>query len=370
MSLYTKKGDTGFTSTMNRMMIEKSSPVFYLLGTLDEFTSALGMAKPWVPAQLLEIVRQIQNDVILLSEEIAGGPRFATHERVASLEKAVDSVSETLPQHFETQPGGALGPAVPGASKAGAALDLARAIVRRAEREAVALSQRRGLSRDIMAWLNRISDLTYAMARLSDALSETRNLDQASPVSASSDSASGGEAPVPLVPPSSLAESSSRSGFAPLPYGSGNSNFTAQAVELCFNVLTKARELGFRASAAVCDSGGFSLCSIRDDGALLASVDIAANKAFTSVSMKMSTKQLAPLAQPGASLYGIQFTNGGRIVIFGGGVPLEYGGAVVGGFGVSGGTEEQDSHLADIALQIFSKISKNSPVPIDGGMNH
>ena len=137
MSLYTKKGDTGFTSTMNRMMIEKSSPVFYLLGTLDEFTSALGMAKPWVPAQLLEIVRQIQNDVILLSEEIAGGPRFATHERVASLEKAVDSVSETLPQHFETQPGGALGPAVPGASKAGAALDLARAIVRRAEREAV-----------------------------------------------------------------------------------------------------------------------------------------------------------------------------------------------------------------------------------------
>ena len=94
MSLYTKKGDAGFTSTMNRMMIEKSSPVFHLLGTLDEFTSALGMAKPWVPAQLLEVVRQIQNDVILLSEEVAGGPKFATHERVASLEKAVVSISE------------------------------------------------------------------------------------------------------------------------------------------------------------------------------------------------------------------------------------------------------------------------------------
>lgn len=350
MSLYTKKGDAGFTSTMNRMMIEKSSPVFHLLGTLDEFTSALGMAKPWVPAQLLEIVRQIQNDVILLSEEIAGGPRFATHERVASLEKAVDSVSETLPQHFEPQSGGALGPAVPGASKAGAALDLARAIVRRAEREAVALSQRRGLSRDVMAWLNRISDLTYAMARLSDELSASGNSSQASLIPASPDAAGGGEAP--LAPLRSPAESSG-GGLAPLPYGSSGSNFTARAVELCSRVLAKARELGFRASAAVCDSSGFPVCSIRDDGALLASIDIAANKAFTSVSMKMSTKQLAPLAQPGASLYGIQFTNGGRIVIFGGGVPLEDNGVIVGGFGVSGGTEEQDSHLADIALQLF-----------------
>ncbi len=364
MSLYTKKGDTGFTSTMNRMMIEKSSPVFHLLGTLDEFTSALGMAKPWVPAQLLEIVRQIQNDVILLSEEIAGGPRFATHERVASLEKAVDSVSETLPQHFETQSGGALGPAVPGASKAGAALDLARAIVRRAEREAVALSQRRGLSRDIMAWLNRISDLTYAMARLSDELSSAQNVSSEALNPAFAEPAKpagrGGEQAAPLGSP---ADSLGSGPAAPLPYAPGGPNFTAQAVDLCSRVLVKARELGFRASAAVCDSGGFPVCSIRDDGALLASVDIAANKAFTSVSMKMSTKQLAPLDQPGASLYGIQFTNGGRIVVFGGGVPLEYGGAVVGGFGVSGGTEEQDTHLADIALQLFNASLHSVKLP-------
>lgn len=338
MSLYSKKGDAGFSSTMNRMMIEKSSPVFHLLGALDEFTSALGMAKPWVPAQLLEIVRQIQKDVLLLSEEIAGGPRFATRERVESLEKAVDSLSETLPRQPEAQPGEALGPVVPGASQAGAALDLARAIVRRAEREAVALSQRRGLSRDVMAWLNRISDLTYAMARLSDELSD-------------------GQAPrknavgTVSAPLEWKAESPDEASAA-LPYTS-DSISAVQAVKLCSGVLEKAREMGFRASAAVCDSSGFPVCSIRDDNALLASVDIAVNKAFTSVSMKMSTKQLASLAQPGASLYGIQFTNGGRIVIFGGGVPLEYGGAVVGGFGVSGGTEEQDTCLAEIALQLF-----------------
>lgn len=338
MSLYTKKGDTGFSSTMNRIMLEKSSPVFHLLGTLDEFTSALGMAKPWIPAQLLEIVRQIQNDVILLSEEIAGGPRFATHERVASLEKATASIEETTSVSAGAQStGGALGPAVPGATQAGAALDLARAIVRRAEREAVALSQRRGLSRDIMAWLNRISDLVYAMARLADQLTGTGE----------------GEQPRNTSAPSAPADMPEEGGLPPLPYGSSGPGFAAQAVNLCFQVLERAREMGFRASAAVCDSGGFPVCSIRDDGALLASVDIAANKAFTSVSMKMSTKQLAPLAQPGASLYGIQFTNGGRIVVFGGGVPLERDGAVIAGFGVSGGTEEQDTRLADIALQLF-----------------
>lgn len=303
------------------MMIEKSSPVFHLLGTLEEFTGALGMARPWLPPQLLEIVRQVQNDTAALSGEIAGGPGFATRERVANLEKAIESLSGMLPQTTGEAP-----EAVPGASRAGAALDLARAIGRRAEREAVALSQRRGLSRDILAWLNRISDLVYATARLADQLSGQ---------------------------PEAHAAGEESGGNPPLPYGPGGPGFAAQAVELCSRVLGEARKMGFRASAAVCDSGGFPVCSIRDDGALLASVDIAANKAFTSVSMKMSTKQLAPLAQPGASLYGIQFTNGGKIVIFGGGVPLEQDGTVVGGFGVSGGTEEQDTRLADIALQLY-----------------
>ena len=350
MNQYTKQGDTGFSSTMNRMMIEKSSPVFHLLGTLEEFTGALGMARPWLPAQppqLLDIVRQVQDDTAALSGEIAGGPGFATRERVANLEKAIESLSGMLPQPIGEAP-----EAVPGASRAGAALDLARAIARRAEREAVALSQRRGLSRDILAWLNRISDLVYAMARLADQLSG-----QSERAAASNSASASQTLSVPGIQPVQFTRSDASDevsgGDAPLPYGSGGPGFAAQAVELCSKVLAQARKMGFRASAAVCDSGGFPVCSIRDDGALLASVDIAANKAFTSVSMKMSTKQLAPLTQPGASLYGIQFTNGGRIVIFGGGVPLEQGGTVVGGFGVSGGTEEQDTRLADIALQFY-----------------
>ena len=70
----------------------------------------------------------------------------------------------------------------------------------------------------------------------------------------------------------------------------------------------------------------------------------------------MSTKKLSSLAQPGESLYGIQFTNNGRIVIFGGGEPLEVEGTVIGAVGVSGGSEEQDTALAAFAKDVFYKI--------------
>ena len=72
----------------------------------------------------------------------------------------------------------------------------------------------------------------------------------------------------------------------------------------------------------------------------------------------MSTEQLSHLARPDGSLYGIQFTNNNRIVIFGGGVPLEVNGVIVGGFGVSGGTAEQDTYLAEYAVQQWNDLCK------------
>ncbi|MCQ2449543.1 MAG: heme-binding protein, partial [Clostridia bacterium] len=71
--------------------------------------------------------------------------------------------------------------------------------------------------------------------------------------------------------------------------------------------------------------------------------------------LKMPTSDLATLAAPGGSLYGIQFTNNGRIVIFGGGVPLyDAAGNIVGGLGVSGGTEAQDTALAQFGAKWFA----------------
>lgn len=129
----------------------------------------------------------------------------------------------------------------------------------------------------------------------------------------------------------------------------------ADAKFLAEEVEKKAKEMGVNAVVAIADEGGsLKLCECMDNS-FLASRDIAINKSYTTVALKMSTKKLAALAAPGGSLYGIQHTNGGRIVIFGGGDCLEAHGKILGGLGVSGGTEEQDTALSAFGKKIFSE---------------
>ena len=137
---------------------------------------------------------------------------------------------------------------------------------------------------------------------------------------------------------------------------SGNISLSL-ALTLTEKVKQKAREMGVKAVIAVADAGANTISLQSMDGAYIASADIAINKAFTVVSLKMPTKNLASLAAPGGSLYGIQFTNGGKIVIFGGGVPLySKDGQIIGGIGISGGTAEQDTALGDYAAEIFKTL--------------
>ncbi|VTT85938.1 hypothetical protein DM2_1976 [Halorubrum sp. DM2] len=104
--------------------------------------------------------------------------------------------------------------------------------------------------------------------------------------------------------------------------------------------------------------GGANLVAFhRMDGALLGSVDIAQNKAYSSVSLKLDTEAIHEASQPGESLYGIGNTNGGRIVTFGGGFPLENDdGTVVGGVGVSGGSVDEDMTVARAGVERFEEL--------------
>ena len=129
----------------------------------------------------------------------------------------------------------------------------------------------------------------------------------------------------------------------------------ADAKLLAEKVEEKAREIGVKAVVAIADEGGnLKLCECIDDS-YLDSRDIAIQKSYTSVALKMSTKKLSTLAAPGGPLYGIQHTNGGRIVIFGGGDPLEAHGKILGGLGVSGGSEEQDTALSAYGKKLFGE---------------
>ena len=132
----------------------------------------------------------------------------------------------------------------------------------------------------------------------------------------------------------------------------------ANALIAC--VQSQAKKIGLNVVCAVSDSCGNPVSVQCMDDAYIASYDVALNKAFTVVALKMSTIDLKPLAQPGESLYGIQFTNNGKIVIFGGGVPLYNNkGVIVGGLGVSGGSEDQDTALASFGGELFTQICKN-----------
>ena len=125
------------------------------------------------------------------------------------------------------------------------------------------------------------------------------------------------------------------------------------ARKLIHKVEQKAKQMGVNAVVAVANEGGNIVAVECMDDSYIASYDIAVNKAFTCAALKMPTTTLKKLAQPGGDLYGIQFTNNGRIVIFGGGVPLCNGNKNIGGLGVSGGSEEQDTLLAEYGERVF-----------------
>jgi uncharacterized protein GlcG (DUF336 family) len=115
----------------------------------------------------------------------------------------------------------------------------------------------------------------------------------------------------------------------------------------------KADEIGVPMNIAVVDDGGNLVAFARMDDAWLGSIDIAQNKAFTARAFDMPTRDLAPLAQPGNPLYGIEASNHGRLIVFAGGIPLVSDDRVVGAVGVSGGSVEQDQEVAEAGVAAF-----------------
>jgi uncharacterized protein GlcG (DUF336 family) len=110
--------------------------------------------------------------------------------------------------------------------------------------------------------------------------------------------------------------------------------------------VSQARKEELAMCVAVVDEGGHLLSFTRMDGASRISVRMSMDKAFTAAMIEMPTGDLTSLVQPGASLYGLESAEQGRIVCFGGGIPLRSDGRVVGGVGVSGGSVEQDIAVA------------------------
>ena len=127
-----------------------------------------------------------------------------------------------------------------------------------------------------------------------------------------------------------------------------------QAQEIIEACRSEATAIGQPMNITVVDDAGHLVAFAAMDDTKLIGEDISQKKALTAVYFQMDTRDLVPLVQPGAPLYGIEATSQGRLVVFGGGVMLkDENGTVVGGVGVSAGSVEEDHDVAAAGAAAF-----------------
>src|SRR5262245_9205886 len=140
--------------------------------------------------------------------------------------------------------------------------------------------------------------------------------------------------------------------------------FTSLTLEDAKHMLSaaeaKAASLGIPYCVAVVDAGGHLVAFLRQDGALIGSVDLAIDQASTARLFDKKTSDLATLAQSGKPLFGIQESNAGKVVIFGGGVPVVLNETIVGAVGASAGTVEQDVAVAEAAIAAIDLVAASA----------
>ena len=174
VKIYTKKGDDGTTSLWYGGRVPKHHGRTEAYGTLDEACSVLGVARALCgsehPGLAADILR-LQDDIFIAGAELATAPEAAerledgisrtTDEMVTTLEERIDHYMSQveLPPQF----------VIPGGNQLSAQLDVARTVVRRAERHVTALKEDdEPIGETVIHFLNRASDLAYAMARYAD----------------------------------------------------------------------------------------------------------------------------------------------------------------------------------------------------------
>jgi cob(I)alamin adenosyltransferase len=170
MKIYTRRGDTGETGLLGGASVWKNSPRMDVIGTLDELNAELGLLRTErLPEEIDRLLERLQNELFSAGSEIASSspaespcPRIAK-EHIQDLEATIDQFdAKLLPLKGFILPGGV---------RSAAMFHISRTICRRAERHLAALVQadKKAVSADMLAYINRLSDLFFVLARLSNA---------------------------------------------------------------------------------------------------------------------------------------------------------------------------------------------------------
>ena len=401
-NVYTRTGDKGDTGLFGGSRVPKQSLRVEAYGTVDEANAALGAAKAMLPAgQWRRRVHDMQQRLFVLAAELASDP-----EGAAILANKINTGDITDLEHLIDDCLAVTGPqrefVVPGRDDRSGAFHQARTVVRRAERRVLTLAETEPVRPELIKYLNRLSDAVYSLARLAetwrDEEIERIVRDAVAKVLGTPSKQVGPDRDEGAVRVETTRQPKNRPnpghhGFDTASSQSeqaGSTNFTraklaqpdheplgerstpapsrgrtparrfdlAAAKRIAERAEARSAELGVPVVIAAADAGGNLMLLHRVEGALLASIEIAINKAWSAVAFQAPTATLGPLATGDGPLPGLADTNSGRVVLFGGGVPVHVDGELAGAIGISGGTAEQDVDIATCALQDWNTIGE------------
>ncbi|HRA04113.1 MAG TPA: cob(I)yrinic acid a,c-diamide adenosyltransferase [Arachnia sp.] len=327
-AVYTRTGDKGDTGLFGGSRVAKQSLRVEAYGTVDEANAALGEAKaglddgPWrarlhhVQQRLFVLAAELASD----AEGVAALADTIAQPDIDDLERLIDDcLAITGPQRAFV---------VPGRDPRSATFHHARTVARRAERRTLTLAESEPVRPELIKYLNRLSDAVYAVARLTETWADRDRIERI----------------VRAAVAKALDLSEPAAGLPADPW-------LARAKALAAAAERRAADLGVPVVVALVDAAGHPVLLHRMAGSLLASIDIASNKAWSAAAFRKSTAELGLLSADGGPLPGLADGNSGRVVLFGGGVPLFDGPDLLGGFGVSGGTVEEDCDIVGHAIQ-------------------
>ena len=329
-NIYTKTGDKGTTGLYGGSRVDKDSLNVDVYGTIDEAISSLGVAYAQTESSdIREYIHHIQERMFML------GAEFASDEKGMSMLK--DKISEEDIKYLEdiidksTEVNGRMRSfVIPGVNPSSASLHVSRTIVRRAERKITTLARQVPVRDELRKYVNRLSDACYAMARLEETRTQEQEIEDL-------------KEQVRKIVTETLGKDNK---------GECKMDMSLDTLKkMAGYVEEKANEIGVPVVFSAVDEGGNLLYLQRMEGALLISIKVSQDKAYTSCVLKCPTSALADITKPGESLWSLHNSADGRIVCFGGGYPIEVDGKIIGAIGVSGGTAEQDMAVATYALE-------------------
>lgn len=352
-NVYTRTGDKGDTGLFGGSRVPKQSLRVEAYGTVDEANAALGAAKAMLPAgQWRRRVHDVQQRLFVLAAELASDP-----EGAAILANKINTGDITDLEHLIDDCLAVTGPqrefVVPGRDDRSGAFHQARTVVRRAERRVLTLAETEPVRPELIKYLNRLSDAVYSLARLAETWRDEEIERIVRDAVAKVLGTPSKQVEPDGEPPGERSAPTPSRGRTP-----ARRFDLAAAKRIAERAEARSAELGVPVVIAAADAGGNLMLLHRIEGALLASIEIAINKAWSAVAFQAPTATLGPLASGDGPLPGLADTNSGRVVLFGGGVPVHVDGELAGAIGISGGTAEQDVDIATCALQDWNTIGE------------